>query len=165
MRGKLLFITGGMIGYVLGARAGRKRYDQIAAAATELWNAKPVQRRVTEVRDFALDAVGDVPSQLFEASKKAGKKVYTAVQDKSERSKAGRGAASTSAARTAAAEKVAKAEEKVAQANEKVAQATARAAKSSAKSRPSAAATTATSATLPTPPATTASDSAEPTAN
>ena len=168
MRGKILFITGGMIGYVLGARAGRKRYDQIVAAATELWNAKPVQRRVTEVRDFALEAVGDVPSQLFEASKKAGKKVYTAVQDKSERSKAGRGAASTSAARTAAAEKVAKAEEKVAQANEKVAQATARAAKSGAKSRPATSATpakSATSATLPTPPATTASDSAEPTAN
>ena len=71
MRGKLLFITGGLVGYVLGARAGRKRYEQIAAAANDLWNAKPVQRRVTEVRDAALELVGDVPATLFKAGKKA----------------------------------------------------------------------------------------------
>ena len=71
MRGKLLFITGGLVGYVLGARAGRKRYDQIAAAANDLWNAKPVQRRVTEVRDAALELVGDVPTTLYRAGKKA----------------------------------------------------------------------------------------------
>ena len=76
MRGKLLFITGGLVGYVLGARAGRKRYDQIVAAAENLWSAPPVQRRVTEVRDFALERVGDVPSALFDA----GKKIVTAVQ-------------------------------------------------------------------------------------
>jgi hypothetical protein len=78
MRGKLLFITGGLVGYVLGARAGRKRYDQIAAAAGNLWNAPPVQRRVNEARDFALELVGDVPSALFET----GKKLVTAVQGK-----------------------------------------------------------------------------------
>ncbi|MDJ0377506.1 YtxH domain-containing protein [Cryobacterium sp. PH31-L1] len=71
MRGKLLFITGGLVGYVLGARAGRKRYDQIAAAANDLWNAKPVQRRVTKVRDAALELVGDVPATLLKAGKKA----------------------------------------------------------------------------------------------
>jgi hypothetical protein len=78
MRGKLLFITGGLVGYVLGARAGRKRYDQIAAAANDFWNAKPVQRRVSEVREFALDAVGDAPVALF----KAGKKAVSAIQAK-----------------------------------------------------------------------------------
>ena len=71
MRGKLLFITGGLVGYVLGARAGRKRYDQIATAANDFWNAKPVQRRVTEVRDAALELVGDVPTTLYKAGKKA----------------------------------------------------------------------------------------------
>jgi hypothetical protein len=71
MRGKLLFITGGLVGYVLGARAGRKRYDQIAAAANDFWNAPPVQRRVTEVRDAALELVGDVPTTLYKAGKKA----------------------------------------------------------------------------------------------
>jgi hypothetical protein len=78
MRGKLLFITGGLVGYVLGARAGRKRYDQITAAANDFWNAQPVQRRVNEVRDFALDAVGDAPVALFQA----GRKVFGAVSGK-----------------------------------------------------------------------------------
>jgi hypothetical protein len=70
MRGKLLFIAGGLTGYVLGARAGRQRYEQIRAAAKDLWNAQPVQRRVSEVRDFALDAVGDVPMALYGTAKK-----------------------------------------------------------------------------------------------
>jgi hypothetical protein len=70
MRGKLLFITGGLVGYVLGARAGRKRYEQIASTANSVWNAQPVQRRVNEVRGFALELVGEVPSVLLEAGKK-----------------------------------------------------------------------------------------------
>lgn len=100
MRGKLLFITGGLIGYVLGARAGRKRYEQIAAAASDLWSAKPVQRRVTEVRDFALETVGDVPAALFEA----GKKVVAAVQGKTAQAKTGQTKdASAPASKTASA--------------------------------------------------------------
>lgn len=83
MRGKLLFITGGLVGYVLGARAGRKRYDQIASAASDLWNRPPVQRRVNEVKDFALERVGDVPGALYEA----GKKVASAVASKSDKAK------------------------------------------------------------------------------
>lgn len=97
MRGKLLFITGGLVGYVLGARAGRKRYDQIAAAASELWHAKPVQRRVTEVRDFALEAVGDAPAALFEA----GKKAYATLQGKQARAQ---GTARSSTAQGSAAQ-------------------------------------------------------------
>ena len=102
MRGKLLFITGGLVGYVLGARAGRKRYDQIAAAANDLWNAKPVQRRVTEVRDAALELIGDVPATLYKAGKKA---VTQAVAKKKQTAAPSTAAAkaSTTTSRTAAA--------------------------------------------------------------
>ncbi|MBC7441637.1 MAG: hypothetical protein H7311_03810 [Ramlibacter sp.] len=81
MRGKLLFVTGGLVGYVLGARAGRKRYDQIVAAAQNLWSAPPVQRRVNEARDFALERVGDVPSALLEG----GRKLVATVQERATR--------------------------------------------------------------------------------
>ena len=109
MRGKLLFITGGLVGYVLGARAGRKRYEQITASAKELWKAPPIQRRVTEVRDFALEAVGDVPAVLFEAGKKVFTSVQGKVQDKVQDTSAGPvPSESASAARTAAAANIAK---------------------------------------------------------
>ena len=97
MRGKLLFITGGLVGYVLGARAGRKRYEQIASAASDLWNRPPVQRRVNEVKDFALERVGDVPGAIVEA----GKKVVSAVQDKTS-GKSGPGTSADAGSATAA---------------------------------------------------------------
>lgn len=75
MRGKLLFITGGLVGYVLGARAGRQRYEQIRAAANDLWNSKPVQRRVSEARDVAVDTLGDVPLAVFGTVKKVASSV------------------------------------------------------------------------------------------
>ena len=71
MRGKLLFILGGLTGYVLGARAGRQRYEQIAATAKDFWEAPPVQRRVHQVRDAALEVIGDTPVVLFRGVRKA----------------------------------------------------------------------------------------------
>ena len=105
MRGKLLFITGGLVGYVLGARAGRKRYDQIAAAANDLWNAKPVQRRVTEVRDAALELVGDVPATLYKVGKKAVSQA--AAKKKQATSKTDAPAATTAAKASATASRTA----------------------------------------------------------
>ena len=43
---KAAFVVGAAIGYVLGARAGRKRYEQIKGQASKLWNSDPVQHRV-----------------------------------------------------------------------------------------------------------------------
>ena len=43
---KAAFVVGAAIGYVLGARAGRKRYEQIKGQASRLWNSDPVQHRV-----------------------------------------------------------------------------------------------------------------------
>ena len=105
MRGKLLFITGGLVGYVLGARAGRKRYDQIASAASDLWNRPPVQRRVNEVKDFALERVGDVPGALYEA----GKKVASAVANKTDKTKSAAVSGSTSGTKPGEATAAAKA--------------------------------------------------------
>ncbi|MGQ0630266.1 MAG: hypothetical protein ACT4P1_04430 [Sporichthyaceae bacterium] len=61
---KLTFLIGATAGYVLGARAGRDRYDQIAALAKRA-NENP---KVAAVRDKAGDVGGEL---LHEASHKA----------------------------------------------------------------------------------------------
>lgn len=60
MRGKLSLVAGLAVGYVLGSRAGRGRYDQIAKAAGNLWNSKSVQNQVHQVGDFAKDKAPEV---------------------------------------------------------------------------------------------------------
>jgi hypothetical protein len=70
MRGKLLFVTGAAVGYVLGARAGRKRYEQIRSAASKVWESPGIQKQVTAVEDFVAARVGDVPGALYEGAKK-----------------------------------------------------------------------------------------------
>lgn len=51
MKGKLAFVLGAGVGYVLGTRAGRERYEQIKRAAEKVWQTPPVQRGVAVVRD------------------------------------------------------------------------------------------------------------------
>ncbi len=56
-KGKLLLIGVGVgVGYVLGARAGRERYDQIAAAWGRIWHTPIVQKQVEFVSDRMDDA-------------------------------------------------------------------------------------------------------------
>jgi hypothetical protein len=43
MRGKLMFITGVGVGYVLGTRAGRQKFDQMMAQAKRVWESPTVQ--------------------------------------------------------------------------------------------------------------------------
>lgn len=70
MKGKILFVAGAAVGYVLGARAGRKRYEQISAAAARIWEAPGIQRQVHQVQDFAAEKVGEIPEALIEGAKK-----------------------------------------------------------------------------------------------
>ncbi|WP_200942404.1 MULTISPECIES: YtxH domain-containing protein [unclassified Leifsonia] len=70
MRGKLLFVTGIAVGYVLGARAGRQRYEQIKSAAESVWNTPAVQSGVDTAKDFALARVGDVSDSVLDGVKK-----------------------------------------------------------------------------------------------
>ncbi|MGK9147965.1 hypothetical protein KXS11_10100 [Plantibacter flavus] len=65
MKGKVLFVVGGLTGYVLGTRAGRERYEQIKTQWLKLWNAKPVRVQRTKVEDFAKARVSEVPAALW----------------------------------------------------------------------------------------------------
>lgn len=70
MKGKLLFVSGAAVGYVLGTRAGRKRYEQIKGAAQSVWNTPLVQQGVDQVKGFALARVGTVSDAFFDNAKK-----------------------------------------------------------------------------------------------
>lgn len=70
MRGKLVLLVGIGIGYVLGARAGRERYEQIKRVVGGFWNDPRVQHQVQNVEDFAKDKAPDVVDFLSDSAKK-----------------------------------------------------------------------------------------------
>lgn len=70
MKGKILFVTGGVIGYVLGARAGRKRYEQIRSAVSKVWEKPQIQNQVHQAQDFAADKAAEVPDVLISGATK-----------------------------------------------------------------------------------------------
>lgn len=70
MKGKFLFVVGLGIGYVLGTRAGRERYEQIRKAAEDVWNQPKVQEGVQTVKDFAMSRAGDLGETVLDGAKK-----------------------------------------------------------------------------------------------
>jgi hypothetical protein len=85
MKGKLLFVAGAAVGYVFGARAGRKRYEQIKHAAQTVWETDGVQTQVHQLQDFAAARVGDVPGALAQCAKKAFSAVAGRTKNASEK--------------------------------------------------------------------------------
>jgi hypothetical protein len=63
MMGKLKWLVGFGAGYVLGARAGRGRYDQIAGKAQELWSDPRVQERAGQAQQM-VKATADQAQQV-----------------------------------------------------------------------------------------------------
>ena len=53
--GKIATLTAVGVGYVLGARAGRGRYEQIAARARGVWGDPRVQRAAADARSAAAE--------------------------------------------------------------------------------------------------------------
>ena len=71
MKGKIAFVLGAAVGYVLGSRAGRERYEQIKRGAESLWATEPVQRGVDAVKDVAQVRVDQVKDSMIRAGKGA----------------------------------------------------------------------------------------------
>ncbi len=70
MRGKILFVVGLGVGYVLGTRAGREKYDQMKAAVDRFWADPRVQKRVDDAQDFVKDKAPEVAEFLADGAKK-----------------------------------------------------------------------------------------------
>lgn len=75
MKGKILFVAGLGLGYVLGTRAGREKYDQLKTAALKMWNDPRVQKQVDAVEDFVKDKAPEVAEFVSDNAKKVVDKV------------------------------------------------------------------------------------------
>ena len=73
MRGKVGLVIGLAAGYVLGARAGRERYEQIKAQVDKVWNLEPVQEQVGKAKEFAKSTAMALPSTLWDSAVKVTK--------------------------------------------------------------------------------------------
>ena len=74
MRGKLLLVVGLATGYVLGAKAGRGRYEDIKRATGKFWGDPRVKRQVEKVegraKGFAKDKAPEIVDFLTDGAKK-----------------------------------------------------------------------------------------------
>lgn len=72
MMGKLSFVAGLATGYVLGAKAGQKRYEQIKGRASQVWSSDPVQAKVGTAAQAIRDQAPVVADKVGEAARSAG---------------------------------------------------------------------------------------------
>lgn len=70
MKGKILFVAGLGLGYVLGTRAGREKYEQLKSTAMKFWNDPRVQRQVDAAENFVKDKAPDVAEFVSDNAKK-----------------------------------------------------------------------------------------------
>ncbi|MBR7744929.1 protoporphyrinogen oxidase [Phycicoccus sp. BSK3Z-2] len=69
--GKLTFIAGLAAGYVLGAKAGTGRYEQIRRTSGKVWNSEPVQKQVGVAKEAARTKAAPVIADLVSDAAKA----------------------------------------------------------------------------------------------
>lgn len=93
MKGKLAFVLGAAVGYVLGSRAGRERYEQIKRRAEAVWNTEPVQRgvmawnetvdaQIDNFKSFAKRVGADAVSNIAQKAGGGSRTSETASTDK-----------------------------------------------------------------------------------
>jgi hypothetical protein len=76
---KLGFIVGVGVGYVLGAKAGRRRYEQIKARADKVWQSPTVQHKVNDATQVVRDKAPELQHKVASVAKDAGSAVKAKV--------------------------------------------------------------------------------------
>ena len=72
---KLTMLVSGGVGYGLGARAGRERYEQIRGAAMKVKGNPTVQAKAQQAADLAKEAAPVVKEKVADAAGAAKEKV------------------------------------------------------------------------------------------
>lgn len=71
MKGKIMLLAGGAVGYVLGTRAGREQYDKIVSQAQGVWNNPKVQEKAAQAQDLAKEKAPVVKDKVAGAASSA----------------------------------------------------------------------------------------------
>ena len=71
---KLMLLIAGGIGYVLGSKAGRERYDQIRGAARKVKDNPTVQEKAHQVADVAREKAPVVTEKVKDAAAAAARR-------------------------------------------------------------------------------------------
>ncbi|MCG7320552.1 MULTISPECIES: hypothetical protein [Arsenicicoccus] len=79
MQKRLMFIAGAGLGYVLGARAGQGRYQQIKSQADSVWNDPRVQEKVSLATEAVKEKAPVVQAKAQEAAAAAQAKAQDAA--------------------------------------------------------------------------------------
>lgn len=69
---KISFVLGGLLGYVLGARAGRERFEQIRDLGTRAWEDPRVQEGRQKVEDTIREQAPVLKEKVTDTAKSAG---------------------------------------------------------------------------------------------
>jgi membrane protein involved in colicin uptake len=81
MKKTLLIIAVGLgVGYILGARAGRERYDQIVDAATGFWEDPRVVKTRTEAAKYAREQAPVVRDRAQAVAKDVANRTATTAK-------------------------------------------------------------------------------------
>ncbi|WP_194420751.1 hypothetical protein [Microbacterium abyssi] len=73
MKGKIGLVVGLGVGYVLGTRAGRERYEQIKTQWLKVWNKDSVQNQVEKAKAFVGAKASEVPGAIWNGVVKVAK--------------------------------------------------------------------------------------------
>ena len=105
MQKRLMFIAGAGLGYVLGARAGQGRYQQIKSQADSVWNDPRVQEKVSLATEAVKEKAPVVQAKAQEAAAAAQAKAQYAAGAAQAKAQDAAGAAQVKAQGAAAAAK------------------------------------------------------------
>jgi hypothetical protein len=100
MAGKLKLLVGFAAGYVLGARAGRERYEQIAGKAQELWRDPRVQEKAGQAQQVVKEKAGQAQQVAKQKAGQAQQVVKEKIGDETNGTGSGSAASSGTTART-----------------------------------------------------------------
>jgi SLT domain-containing protein len=84
VKGKITLLVGGAVGYVLGTRAGRERYDEIVTQARGLWQNPKVQEQAHKATDLAKEKAPEVQKKVADAASSASSAAKSKVSGSSD---------------------------------------------------------------------------------